>query len=142
PVLPVLRRPAQIEPGAEIVAEAEDDHAFRLLAGALNNGAQLFHDVGDEAIALVGTVETDESDLVFRIVGDSNILDLALLRIQPTMSHEFRRVGNRALLGLTACAKSHAAVAHAVRAVPSDFAHPTRVTHRGKSSPRCAMMVR
>ena len=41
--LPVLRGPAQIEPGAEVVAVAEDDAALRLLAGALDGLAQLLH---------------------------------------------------------------------------------------------------
>src|SRR5262249_62230365 len=41
--LPALRRPAPAQPAAEIVAMAEDDAAFRLLAGAVDGWAHRFH---------------------------------------------------------------------------------------------------
>src|ERR1700730_7179451 len=94
-VLPVLRGPAQVEPGAEIIPVAEDDPAFRLLAGASHGLAQLLHHGGVEAVTLIRTVETDKSDLAFQLVGDGFF-----------------------------------------------FAHELLLVQRGKSSPRCAMMLR
>src|ERR1700730_9936333 len=95
PVLPLIRRPAQVDPSTKIVAMAEDDPAFGFLAGALDGRAQLFHDGGVEAVALIRTVETNESDLAFQLVGDRLF-----------------------------------------------FAHKLLLVQRGKSSPRCAMMLR
>src|SRR6266436_9584618 len=59
-VLPTFRRPAQVQPGAEIVAMAEDDAAFRFLAGAIDRFAQLLHHRRIEAVALIRTIEADE----------------------------------------------------------------------------------
>ena len=70
PVLPILRGPAQVETGAEIVAMTEDDAAFGFLAGALDSFAQLLHDGRIEAIAFVRTIEADKSDLAVQLVGD------------------------------------------------------------------------
>ncbi len=88
--LPVLRGPAQIEPGAEIVAMAEDDAAFRLLAGAINGFAQLLRHRRIEAVALVGAVEADERDLALELVGDRLLLAHELLLI-PCVTPSGRR---------------------------------------------------
>jgi hypothetical protein len=69
--LPALRRPAQVEPRAEIVAMAEDDAALRLLAGAVDGCTQLFHHGWVEAIVFVRAVEPDKRDLALQLVGDA-----------------------------------------------------------------------
>src|SRR5262249_44401325 len=70
PVLPTFRGPAQVQPGAEIVAMAEDDAAFCFLAGAIDRFAQLPHHRRIEAVALVRTIEPDQGDLALQLVGD------------------------------------------------------------------------
>src|SRR5215471_6562350 len=87
-VLPTFRGPAQVQPGAEIVAMAEDDAAFRFLAGAIDNFAQLPHHGRIEAVALVRTIEADEGDLSLELVGDRlffahELLLLLTRQIQP-----------------------------------------------------------
>src|SRR5258708_2154587 len=84
--LPVLRRPAQVEAGAEIVAVAEDDPALRLFAGALDCRAQLLHHGGIEAVALVRAIEADEGDLAVELVGDRLFLAHAVLLVQRARS--------------------------------------------------------
>src|SRR6516165_5964051 len=68
--LPAFSRPAQVEPGAEVVAVAEDDAAFRLLAGALDGRAQLLHHRRVEAVALVRAIEADQRNLSIKLVSD------------------------------------------------------------------------
>src|SRR6202012_682788 len=70
PGLPIFRRPAQIEAGAEIVAVPEDDAALGLFAGPLDGDAQRLHHVWVEAVPLVRPVQPDESDLAFQFIGD------------------------------------------------------------------------
>src|SRR5205807_5328023 len=70
PGLPALRRPAQVEAGAEIVAVAEDDAALGFLAGALDRLAQLLHHRRIEAVALVRAVQAHQRDLAVELVGD------------------------------------------------------------------------
>ena len=81
-VLPVLRRPAQVEPGAEVVAVAEDDAALGLFAGALDGLAQLLHHRRIEAVALVRAIEADEGDLAVELVGDRFFFAHELLLVQ------------------------------------------------------------
>src|SRR5579862_5728290 len=70
PVLPIFRSPAQVEPGAEIVAMTEDDAAFCFFAGTLDGVAQLLHHGRIETIALVRAVQPDKGDLAFEFIGD------------------------------------------------------------------------
>src|SRR4029077_12277137 len=70
PGLPVLRRPAQVEAGAEIVAVAEDDAALGLLAGALDRLLELLHHGRVEAVALVRPIQPHQRDLAVELVGD------------------------------------------------------------------------
>src|SRR5215470_16739505 len=49
---------------------AEDDAAFRFLAGAIDRFAQLPHHRRIEAVAFVRTIEPDKGDLALELVGD------------------------------------------------------------------------
>ena len=71
--LPVFGGPAQVEAGAEIVAVTEDDAALAS-SPARSIAARTLHNVGVEAVALVGTVEPDQGDLAIQLVGDRIVL--------------------------------------------------------------------
>ena len=85
PGLPAFGRPAQVEPGAEVVAMAEDDAALRLFAGALDGLAQLLHHRRIEAVALVRAVEADQGDLALQLVGDRLLFAHEWLLVQRGM---------------------------------------------------------
>src|SRR5215468_8008608 len=89
-ILPTFRGPAQVQPGAEIVAMAEDDAAFRFLAGAIDRFAQLPHHRRIEAVAFVRTIEPDEGDLALELVGDRLFFAHELLLVSTGRSNPRR----------------------------------------------------
>src|SRR6266446_4202957 len=91
-VLPTFRRPAQVQPGAEIVAMAEDDAAFRFLAGAIDRFAQLPHHRRIEAVAFVRTIEPDQGDLALELVGDRLFFAHELLLVSTGKSSPSRAI--------------------------------------------------
>src|SRR5262249_62299279 len=71
---------------------AEDDAAFRFLAGAIDRFAQLPHHSRIEAVALVRTIEADEGGLALQLVGDRLFFAHELLLVSTGKSGPRRAI--------------------------------------------------
>jgi hypothetical protein len=71
---------------------AEDDAAFRFLAGAIDSFAQLPHHSRIEAVALIRTIEAHEGDLALELVGDRLFFAHELLLVSTGKSSPSRAI--------------------------------------------------